>query len=203
MTFHRFLLFLLLYTFSCYSTYTLVNNDGDLAATPTVCLSTISGQPGLKNSYRPAVKDGTEIACEREAVFREKTNMAEFSGQVIVRDPQFKLCCDRLILTLRKDHQGIRHAEAVGNVVVIQENANFDGRTIRSIGRAGRVHYDPPTGNLFLTEWPQLLQGANSHIATGRRTRIILSKDGHSNTVGRSKTVIDKGSKDRVRASFD
>jgi lipopolysaccharide transport protein LptA len=188
MTFPQFFLFLLSCTFPCHSAYTLIDNDDDLIITPTTYLSAVSSQ------LNP--EDSTEIACTKEATFRDKTNVAEFFGRVVVRGPQFELCCDHLILTLRKDHQGIQHAEAIGNVVVIQENANSEGQTIRSVGRAGRAHYDSLTGNLFLTEWPQLRQGANNHIAMEKKTRVILNKNGHSNTIGQSKTVIVEGLQD-------
>src|SRR5437868_3890196 len=156
MIFPQFFLFLLSCTFPYHSAYTLIDNDDDLIITPTTYLSAISSQLNPEDSCSSVMKDSTEIACTKEATFRDKTNMAEFFGQVIVRGPQFELCCDHLILTLRKDHQGIQHAEAIGNVVVIQENADSEGQTIRSVGRAGRAHYDFLTVNLFLTEWPQL-----------------------------------------------
>jgi lipopolysaccharide transport protein LptA len=196
MTFPQFLLFLLSYTSQCHSAYTLVDNDRDTFITPTTHLSAVSSQLNPEDSCCSAMKDSIEVACTREATFRDKTNVAEFFGRVVVRGPQFALCCDHLILTLRRDHQGIQHAEAIGNVVVIQENANSEGQSVRSIGRAGRAHYDSLTGNLFLTEWPQLRQGANNHIAMGKKTRMILNKDGHSSTIGQSKTVVVEGLQD-------
>ncbi|QQY07820.1 MAG: hypothetical protein JMM75_00875 [Candidatus Xiphinematobacter sp.] len=183
----------LLYTLPCHPAYTFNWTTAVilLLIILTMYPSAVSSRSNLGNGCCSAVVQGsTEIACAREVIFREGASMAEFFGQVIVRDPQFKLYCDHLILTLRKDHQGIQHAEAIGNVVVIQENAHPHRQAVRSVGRAGRVHYNPLTGSLLLTEWPQLWQGASGHIATGKKTRMTLNKSGHSNTVGQNKTVI-------------
>lgn len=145
----------------------------------------------------PAMINSTEITCTKEATFSDTSNMAEFFGQVIIKDEQFKLFCDRLVLTFGRDHRGIQHAEAMGNVIIIQENTtNSSRRIIRSIGHAGRAHYNPFTGNLLLTEWPQLQQGDNNHIAMDKRTRMILNKNGHSSTIGKSKAVIVEGLKE-------
>ena len=132
----------------------------------------------------------TEITCEKEATFDNKTNIAEFFGRVTVKDPQFNLFCDHLIITLRKDRKGMQHTDAIGNVVITQENVNSDGQVVRSIGRSARANYDPATGNIILSGWPQLQQGINNHIATDKNTRMTLNRDGRSNTIGQSKTVI-------------
>ncbi|PWU09174.1 MAG: hypothetical protein C5B47_03755, partial [Verrucomicrobia bacterium] len=58
------------------------------------------------------------------------------------------------------------------------------------VGRAGRAAYNPYTGDVVLTDWPQLQQGINNHIAVDKNTRMTLNKDGQSTTVGHSKTVI-------------
>lgn len=132
----------------------------------------------------------TEVTADKEATFDNKTNIAEFFGRVTVKNDQFNLFCDHLIITLKKDRRGMQHGEAIGNVVIIQENIDSDGKMTRSIGRAGRANYDPATGNIVLTEWPQLQQGINNHIAVDQNTQMTLNKDGRSTTVGQSKTVI-------------
>ena len=153
-------------------------------------LSSASHLPLVKGKKPAAMHSTTKITCTKEATFTDNADAVEFLGQVIVRDVNFKLCCDRLILALSKDHRGMRHAEAVGNVRVIQEDASASESTIRSVGCAGRAHYNPFTGNILLTEWPKLQKGGNQHIAMEKQTRMILNKNGSSHTIGQSKTVI-------------
>ncbi len=132
----------------------------------------------------------TEVTAEDEATFNNNTNIGEFFGHVTVKNDQFNLFCNHLIITLRKDRRGLQHGEAIGDVVITQENVDTDGNVTRSIGRAGRANYDPVTGDVLLTEWPQLQQGINNHIAIDKHTRMTLNKDGQSTTIGHSKTVI-------------
>lgn len=132
----------------------------------------------------------TEITAANEATFDNATSMAEFEGRVIVRDPQFTLFCDRLRVRLDKERKGIERAEAIGNVSIIQENKDEAGRVIKSIARAGRAVYEPATGNITLSIWPQVQHGINNQVATEEGTVMILNRDGKSRTTGGSKTVI-------------
>ena len=132
----------------------------------------------------------TEITATREATFDNAASVAEFTGNVIVHDPQFTLTCDRLKVTLSKTRKGMELAEASGNVVIIQENTEKSGQTTKAIGRAGFATYVPETGDVTLKIWPSVQQGMNNQVATEEGTVMILNRNGKSQTKGPSKTVI-------------
>jgi len=132
----------------------------------------------------------TEITATKQATFDNATSVAEFEGKVVVRDPQFTLFCDRLKVTLKKDRKGLALVEAFDNVVIVQENKGEGGQKVKSIGRAGKAVYNPDTGQVTLTTWPQIQHGINNQVATEQGTVMTLGKDGKSQTIGGSKTVI-------------
>jgi lipopolysaccharide transport protein LptA len=132
----------------------------------------------------------TEITADRQATFDNATSIAEFEGRVIVRDPQFTLFCDRLKVTLSKDRKGLHLAEAFGNVSIVQDNTDEAGKVVKSIGRAGKAVFEPASGNVTLTLWPQVQHGINNQVATEEGTVMVLNRDGRSRTTGGSKTVI-------------
>lgn len=132
----------------------------------------------------------TEITANKEATFDNAASVAEFVGNVKVRDPQFTLTCDRLKVTLSKSRKGMEVAEAFGNVVIIQENTEKNGQTTKAIGKAGLATYVPASGEVTLKVWPSVQQGPNNQVATEEGTIMILNRNGKSQTVGSSKTVI-------------
>jgi len=132
----------------------------------------------------------TEITATKEATYDNQTSIAEFVGRVIVKDPQFTLTCDRLVVSLRKDRKGLEKAEAQGNVVIVQENSDSTGKTTKAIGRAGSATYIPATGEITLRVWPSVQQGINNQVATEQGTIMVLNRGGKSRTIGSSKTVI-------------
>ena len=132
----------------------------------------------------------TEITATEEASYDNEKSLAEFNGGVIVRDPQFTLTCDKLIVHLGKDHKGMETAEAKGNVVIIQEKQDPKSNTPKSVGRAGEVTYKPSTGEVVMRKWPSIQQGINQQVATEESTIMILKNSGQSRTVGGSKTLI-------------
>lgn len=132
----------------------------------------------------------TEITATKEASFDNAASIAEFSGRVVVRDPQFTLTCDRLKVTLSKGRKGMELAEATGKVVIVQENTDANGKTTKAIGRAEKLTYVPATGEITLKVWPSVQQGINNQVATEESTIMILKRDGKSQTIGGSKTVI-------------
>ncbi len=149
-----------------------------------------SGETNAEGKAKAKEPSKTEVTSENESTFNNKTNIAEFFGRVTVKNDQFHLFCDHLVIILRKDRRGMEHGEAIGHVVITQDNVDADGKVTRSIGRAGRAAYNPYTGDVVLTDWPQLQQGINNHIAVDKNTRMTLNKDGQSTTVGHSRTVI-------------
>lgn len=132
----------------------------------------------------------TEITANKEATFDNAASVAEFIGRVMVRDPQFTLTCDRLKVTLSKTRKGMEVAEAIGNVVIIQENTEKSGQTTKAIGRAGEATYVPASGEVTLKNWPSVQQGMNNQVATEESTVMVLNRNGKSRTTGGSKTVI-------------
>jgi lipopolysaccharide transport protein LptA len=148
----------------------------------------LNGFAGLGKD-RPADAK-TEITANKEATFDNAQSVAEFVGNVKVRDPQFTLTCDRLKVTLSKSHKGMEVAEAFGNVVIVQENTEKSGQTTKAIGRSGTAVYVPASGEVTLKTWPSVQQGMNNQVATEESTVMILNRNGKSKTVGGSKTVI-------------
>lgn len=155
--------------------------------------STPSGAFAGLGKDRPADAK-TEITANKEATFDNAASVAEFVGNVKVRDPQFTLTCDRLKVTLSKTRKGMEMAEATGNVVIIQENTEKNGQTTKAIGKAGMAIYVPASGEVTLKIWPSVQQGMNNQVATEESTVMILNRSGKSQTKGASKTVISETS---------
>lgn len=133
----------------------------------------------------------TEITANEEATFDNDKNTAEFKGRVVVKDPQFTLTCDRLVVNLGKERKGIEEAEAIGNVVIIQELPPDKKDTPKAIGRAGAVTYKPDSGEMVMRDFPSIQQGINNHVATEASTVMVLRGNGQSRTFGGgSKTLI-------------
>jgi lipopolysaccharide export system protein LptA len=173
---------------------------------------------------KPAKKDkgATEITA-LEATFDQKSSKAVFSGNVVVKDPEFNVVCDQLTAVLKsqkengkappadppptraeggkkKDDKGggleraVAEASPGKRVIITQEKAEADGTITRYIGKAEKADYDTRTGNIILTGWPEVNQGINSIIATDQGTVITLNRDGRMKTTGAHKTVIqDQG----------
>jgi lipopolysaccharide transport protein LptA len=132
----------------------------------------------------------TEITANGEATYDNAKNIAEFSGGVVVRDTQFTLTCDNLLVHLGKDQKGLESVDATGNVVIIQEKSDPKSTAAKSIGRAGEVTYKPTTGEVVMRKWPSIQQGINQQVATEESTIMILKNSGQSRTIGGSKTLI-------------
>ena len=141
------------------------------------------------SSDRPAGAQ-TEITAQKEATFNNAENMATFTGSVVVKDPQFTLFCDRLIVYMNENRKGLRIVEAIGNVTIVQETKDEKGNPSKSIGRSGKALFNPATGDITLTESPQIQQGINNHIAVNPATVMVLNRVGRLSTQGSSRTVI-------------
>lgn len=184
-----------------------------LVACSTITLSFAQENPSIRQSEKSSSFSGfsgfgkdrpkdakTEITATQEATFDNATNIAEFVGHVVVRDPQFTMTCDRLKVTLSKDRKGIEVAVATGNVIIVQENTDNNGKKSKAIGRAGSATYIPATGNVTLRIWPSVQQGVNNQVATEEGTVMVLNRDGRSQTTGGSKTVIsDNGEESSIQ----
>jgi len=155
--------------------------------------------PGM-NPYAPSAGEErprnsrTIIESENGASFDNALNTAEFTGHVVVRDPQFDLTCEKLHAVLKPDRKGLAKVIATGSVVIVQEKKNERGDIVKSVGKCGKATYDTVTGDVTLEEWPQVQQGINSQVATQASTIMILNAKGRSKTIGPSKTqIVDQG----------
>jgi len=132
----------------------------------------------------------TEITAQKEATFNNAENIATFTGNVVVKDPQFTLFCEHLIVYMNENRKGLKVVEALGKVTIVQENKDESGKSSKSIGRAGKVLFDPASGDITLTQSPQIQQGINNHIAVDPSTVMVLNRAGRLSTQGSSRTVI-------------
>lgn len=123
---------------------------------------------------------------------------------------------DRLTVHLNKDEEGggLNNAEANGNVIIVHINqpktqvaqAQSPGATpaaasgqpgaraqqpVTSTGKAEKALYEANDGSITLTGWPQVTQGANTHIATAPGVKMVLYKDGRMQTYGSTRTLIE------------
>jgi lipopolysaccharide export system protein LptA len=169
-------------------------------------------------------KGPTEITATSEASFDEKAHKAVFIGNVRVKDPQFTLTSDKLTAFLknqdakaavtptpaaspasspangntassREGAGGLERAIAEGNVVIIQDKLDDNGKPIHYVGKAAKAEYNATTGDVVLSGWPQVQQGINNHISTEESTVMTLNRNGRMKTSGGSRTLIqDQGS---------
>jgi lipopolysaccharide export system protein LptA len=174
---------------------------------------------GDSGAGRP--KGPTEITATQEAQFDTKTRTGVFIGNVKVIDPQFTLTADRLKVHLNKDEDGggLNDAEAQGNVVIVHLNQpKTQGPPTQTVGasttpavrtaatgsapvqaqqpttstgKADNALYAAKDGSITLTGWPQVTQGANTHIATAPGVKMVLYKDGRMQTYGSTRTLIE------------
>lgn len=91
---------------------------------------------------------------------------------------------------------GLERAVAEGNVIITQDKVDEKtGEITHYIGKGAKADYNAISGEMTLSGWPQIQQGLNNQVATEEGTVMIMNKDGHLRTVGRSKTVIQAEAK--------
>lgn len=163
-------------------------------AQKTPSMNPTQGAGGLGVSKERPANAETVITAMDETTFDNRTGVAEFVGSVTVKDPQFTMTCDRLKAYLNSERKGLERVEAIGNVVIRQENKDTKGKEVVSVAKSGNAVFYPATGDVDLTEWPKVEQGINAHIATDSATKMILNRAGKINTFGSSRTmIIDTG----------
>ena len=169
--------------------------------------------PGKKEK----VEGQTEITADA-AEFNNKTHIAIFIGGVVVKNPEFNVLCDKLTAYLKHDEKaappagekakpgpdaapaakskgGLEKAVAEmngkGKVVITQDKPEADGTTSHSTGKADKAVYNAVTGEVTLTGWPEVRQGANTGVAVEEGTVMIMTRDGKMRTEkGRTKFII-------------
>jgi lipopolysaccharide export system protein LptA len=200
---------------------------GIAAANPTA--ATPPAGAGAATDPKQA-KPPTEITS-REAMLDNRINLATFSGEVEVRDPQYNVTCDKLTVYLRKQQKGkpeakpateprpigadapddaaakaaagaakdgadpkapgaadksdsgIEKAIAEGNVVIIQDKLDADGKKQRYYGKARKAVFDQDKKTCVLYGWPRISQSLNDNmgkevIAKQESTVITLDQAG-------------------------
>ena len=182
--------------------------------------------PGEKPPGKKEKTEGqTEITADA-AEFNNKTHIAIFIGNVIVKNPEFNVVCDKLTAYLKHDEKpapapgdkpkpapdaalaakskgGLEKAVAEmaggGKVIITQDKAEADGSTSHSIGKSERAVYNAVTGEVTLTGWPEVKQGANTGVAVEEGTVMIMTRDGKMRTEkGRTKFIIQDSGNDKA-----
>ncbi|MFV0415702.1 MAG: LptA/OstA family protein [Chthoniobacterales bacterium] len=167
--------------------------------TPTMSPNTEKKEKGSGLGFDIMSKDRpegavTQITAKETATFNSENNEAEFIGSVVVTDPQFQMTCERLKAFMNEDRKGLDRVEATGDVIIRQENIDEAGKKNVSIARSGRAVFLPESGDIILTELPQIQQGINRHVATEKNTKMILNRAGRIRTEGGSRTnIVDTG----------
>jgi len=91
---------------------------------------------------------------------------------------------------------GLERAVAEGNVLITQDKVDEKtGEVTRYVGKGRKADYNAVSGEMTLSGWPQIQQGANNQVATEEGTVMIMDKDGHLRTKGASMTVIKADAK--------
>lgn len=170
-----------------------------------------TGKPGAsatqkaKPENRP--KGPTEITAH-EATFDNSRHLATFTTEVLVRDPEFGLSCERLSVALKKppvpsadkpdpkpkapgeSSSGIEKAIAEGSVIITQDKPDpATGKLQRYTGKAKRAVFDNTTGTLTLYGWPQISQT----IGTALSKQILSREESCVITLNRSGKIDVKG----------
>jgi lipopolysaccharide transport protein LptA len=153
---------------------------------------------GVKGLTKDRPKDAkTEITAKKQATFDNATSVAEFEGSVVVKDPQFTMFCDQLRVTMSKDRKGLQLVESFGNVIIVQDNTDENGKKVKATGRAGKAVYEPLSGDITLTIWPSVQHDINMQVATEQGTVMTLNRGGKMTTKGGSRTVIIDNSQEQ------
>ncbi len=153
-----------------------------------------SGSPALpaKSEKRPT---GPVEITAHEATYDNRTNIAIFSNEVVVKHPEFGLSSDRLTVTIKssflksmeqpdgktkpaeekikapaadkpKSSEGaLEKVVAEGHVIMTQDKPDGNGTIQRYTGKAARAVYESKTDTLKLYGWPQISQSIGGNIS--------------------------------------
>jgi lipopolysaccharide export system protein LptA len=183
------------------------------------------GTPLAKEPKAAKKPKGQTVITSLEATFDQKTREAVFLGNVVVKDPEFDLNCDRLTAYLKKAKEegdsaaspppegeslssaqkggGLDHAIADANpgnqVIIVQDKLESDGTITKNIGKGQRATYDAKTGDIVLSGNPSVQQGINLNSAKTPETIIILNRAGRMRVVGESTTTINDTESARLK----
>lgn len=184
---------------------------GPVRATPAIV-------PVAKPEKR--AKGPTEITA-REATFDNRTHEAAFTGDVVVKDPEFGVSCEKMTVYLKKlpekssaeqrpkdaleSGSGLEKVIAEIDVVISQTKKDANGKLQRYIGRARKAVYDNTTGNVILSGWPQIEENVGGIVSKKitsleERCVITVNRAGKIDVNGLHKTSLqDNGNLDQGR----
>lgn len=152
-------------------------------------------------------KGPTEITGLK-AMIDNKEHLAVFTGSVQVRDPEFNVDCDKLTVHLRQpkpadakpavaaakkgendSESGIESAEAVGNVSIVQDKPDKEGKLQHYIGKGAKAVFDNGKQTCTLTGWPSVTETLDGNmskevISKEEGTVIVLNQDGRMEVSG-------------------
>ncbi len=162
----------------------------------TFCTANVAAQespapaPGKTAAPSPGASGEVIITADKQAEFDSETKTAVFLGNVKVVDPQFVIRCDKLTAYMAKsDEGGLERAVATGNVRVVQEKKDPQGKAKRSVGDGDKMIWEAKSGVARLSGNARVQQGVNLHIAENAETVMVITRDGELTTEGRSRTA--------------
>ena len=179
---------------------------------------------------KPA-KAPTEIIA-REASLDNRNHIAIFTGEVDVKDPEFNLDCDKLTVYLKKPQPAAKAAEPVaakpsdkaaksdnggniekavaeGNVVIVQDKPDADGKLQHYVGKGKKAVQEPDKKLCTLTGWPRVALSLNGElnkeiISKEEGCVIIMNQEGRIDVHGYHITrLIDSSALDAQPAKHD
>ncbi len=162
----------------------ILREEGDRAAAAAV--------PMLKKGASPGSLDGvgrTHVTANKQTDLIMDQNRIVFSGEVKMSNDRFRLTSDKLVVYTKKDGQGLKFAEAQGNVMIRMLDAT--GADSDTSGAAQTAVYQPDTGEIILRGWPKIMQAGKTHAASIPTAEMILTTSGKLKTTGRNETIIN------------
>jgi lipopolysaccharide export system protein LptA len=169
--------------------------------------------PPIGNGQTVSKKTTVTIDAD-EAAFDSKSAIIIYTGHVRARHPQFYIECEELEVHMVKDDpkaakkpappkdpilskdsgkkqdSGIKMAIARGPMVIIEKLAeNGDIQ----IGKCKKAVYRSATGQIVMSDLPQVQRGNMLHIADQPDTEMTFDPNGKLHTSGHTRTVILQG----------
>ena len=209
---------------------------GAARARPAPTGAPVEPPEGPANTEQKKEPRGVTEITSREAMLDNRKHLATFNGDVVVKDPQYNLTCDKLTVYLKAkkneknekdgkpaqpapigadpepaakpgdpvakpgekqkddgDGGGIERAVAEGNVEIIQEKVDANGKKQRYFGKARRAVFDNDKKTCILYGWPRIAQSTGEGMgketfALQENTVITLDQAGTINVDGLSRT---------------
>jgi lipopolysaccharide export system protein LptA len=106
-----------------------------------------SEEPVKKRNELPIQIRSNELSAEGNG------KIATFIGDVIARQGDVTIYCDRMVVRYGDEDRDVSRVEALGNVRIIQGNRQ---------GHAGKATYDNRTGTITLEDNPRVNQGEDA-----------------------------------------